>query len=150
MLYDHLLGIAKSKVIEMDMPLSIKGLYGDYCIWINIHIVTRTEKACTLAEEIGHEELTEGDILDQDSIPKRKQELLARQWGYEYLVPLSKIVEAYRAKVEGRYAIAEYLGVTEEFLQAAVDRYTEKYGLHVSLGSSMIYFNPLRVIDFSE
>lgn len=150
MLYDMLQTEAQANGIEVfEMPFKgkIKGLYKDGTIAINKFLKDRVEKACILAEELGHHHTSVGNILDQTDIRNRKQELRARQWAYERLIPLSAIVQAYYAKVNGRYEIAEYLGVTEEFLQAAVDRYRDKFGLFATYENFIIFLDPLHVIE---
>lgn len=135
------------EVFEMPFKGKIKGLYKDGTIAINKFLKDRVEKACILAEELGHHHTSVGNILDQTDIRNRKQELRARQWAYERLIPLSAIVQAYYAKVNGRYEIAEFLGVTEEFLQAAVDRYRDKFGLFATYENFIIFLDPLHVIE---
>ena len=48
----------------------IKGLYCDGYIAINKDIETETERACILAEELGHYYTSSGDIIDQRNIGK--------------------------------------------------------------------------------
>jgi len=151
LLYDNLLREAEHLGIDTyEIPMSQrnKGLYGDNTIWINRMIPTRAEKACAMGEEIGHHHTSYGDILDQTDIRARKQELRARQWAYWRLVPLTEIVRAYKARVSGRHEIAEFLGVTEAFLQDSIDRYREKYGLFVVLDKQYtVYLDPLGVAE---
>lgn len=132
-------------VYERPMKASIKGLYADNVIWINSNIQTESEKCCILAEELGHYHTSYGHILDQSNLTNRKQEHRARNWAYEQLVSLPKIVQAYQEGVSGRYELAEYLQVTEEFLQAAIDRYRDKLGSYVCLDDYVITFDPLDV-----
>jgi Zn-dependent peptidase ImmA (M78 family) len=153
MLYDDLIQEAAQHGIDIyEEPLktTIKGLYADNVIWINRHIPTRVEKTCILAEEIGHYHTSVGDIIDQTDVRNRKQEHRARAWAYEKLVPLAKIVQAYHAHVSDRHELAEYLDVTEEFLQAAIDRYREKYGTFTIVDKHIIYFDPLGVVETFE
>ncbi|ALA12685.1 ImmA/IrrE family metallo-endopeptidase [Paenibacillus larvae] len=149
MLYEKLLMETGIKVFEVIMPTGIKGLYSDGIAWINKNIETNTEKACVLVEEVGHEQTTAGDITDQCDLCKRKQELIGRRWGYRKLVPLSAIVQAHKACLTNRYEIADYLGVTEEFLQNAIDYYRDKYGVCTQYEQYMIYFDPLNVFERS-
>lgn len=134
-------------IYEKPLPARLKGLYADNIIWINRGIPTVTERTCILAEELGHYHTSAGNILDQSDIRSRKQERTARQWAYEKLVPLEKIIKAHHARVSNRHELAEFLGVTEPFLQSALDRYREKYGLYVTRGRYTIYFDPLVVIE---
>lgn len=152
-MYEKLLREAEQQgvdIYENPMPSTFKGLYKDSVIWINKDIPTRTEKACVLAEEIGHHYTTVGNILDQWKLNNRKQEKLARQWAYEKLVPLSKIVQAHKMRLSNRYELAEFCGVTEQFLNDALKRYQEKYGISTSYGKYIIYFEPLGVLEQFE
>lgn len=149
MLYEKLLLEANQlgvDIYEQTMSSSIKGLYSDNIVWINKHIPTSAEKACILAEELGHYHTSYGDILDQTNVVNRKQESLARFWAYEQLVPLSRIISAYNAGVRNRYELAEYIGITEDFLENALQRYKDKYGLYTTKDGYTIYFEPLGVL----
>ena len=42
--------------------------------------------------------------------------------------------------------MAEYLDVTEEYLEEAIDCYKAKYGLYASVDNYIIYFEPFVVI----
>ena len=103
-------------------------------------IKTTTEKACVLAEELGHYHTTVGDILDQSSIANRKQEHRARMWSYNKLIDLSGIISAYKAGCQNIYEMAEYLNVTEEFLRDSLECYRSKYGLCTRVDNYIIYF----------
>nr|WP_306664899.1 ImmA/IrrE family metallo-endopeptidase [Bacillus pumilus] len=96
---------------EKYMPLRLKGLYSKNVILINKNMDTSCEKACVLAEELGHYYTSSGDILGQDTIEKRRQEKIARTWAYEKLVPLSKIVQAHKETIRNRYELAQYLEI---------------------------------------
>ncbi|MGG4216324.1 ImmA/IrrE family metallo-endopeptidase [Paenibacillus sp. FSL L8-0638] len=136
------------EVYEMPMLPGNKGLYADGIVWVNKYVPTTVGKACILAEEIGHYHTSAGNILNLKDIRNRKQELRARQWAYQCMIPLDRIVQAHHARISGRYDLAEYLGVTEEFLQAAIDRFTEKYGLSVKADDRhVIVFDPLGVLE---
>lgn len=153
MVYENLLREAEQHgldISEKPMTPTIKGLYSDKVIWINKNIPTNDEKACILAEELGHYHTSSGNILDQSKISNRKQELRARTWAYERLVPLQKIVQAHKSGVRNRYELAEYLGITEDFLVAAIKRYKEKYGLYFSIENYTICFEPLGVMELFD
>ncbi|MNW49936.1 hypothetical protein D3C74_273710 [compost metagenome] len=133
------------------LPEWLKGIYiessvGDM-ILLNQNLETDRERKCILVEELGHHYKTVGDITDQTKLVNQQQELRARQWGYERLVPLSAIVQAFHARIKGRYELAEYLDVTEEFLQACIDRYQSKYGILTTWENYIIRFDPLGVAE---
>lgn len=101
-----------------------------------------TEKACVLAEELGHHYTSVGCILDQTDFANRKQERQARLWGYNKLIGLMGIVRAFNAGCQNQYEIAEYLDVTEEYLQECINCYQSKYGICTTVDNYVIYFVP--------
>ena len=52
----------------------IKGLYCDGTVALNSHIETSKERACILAEELGHHHTSVGVIVDLSDAQNRKQE----------------------------------------------------------------------------
>ena len=99
-------------------------------------------KACILAEELAHAQYTVGNILDQSDAGNRKQELLARTKAYDRLIGLSGVIQAFEHGCRSRYEMAEYLEVEESFLEEALARYKDKYGLFVRHGEHIIQFEP--------
>lgn len=130
----------------------IKGLYCDGNIALNKDLETSAEKACTLAEELGHHHTSVGNILDMDLTGNRKQEHQARLWAYDKLIGLRRIINAFQHGCQNRYEIAEYLKVTEEFLEECVACYRDKYGIGITLDDYYIMFIPTLAvgeIDYS-
>ena len=111
-------------------------------IAIRQDIETNTEKSCVLAEELGHHHTSVGNILDMNDVRNRKQERQARLWGYNKLIGLTGIINAFRAGCQSRNEIAELLDVTEEYLQECVDCYRDKYGVCTEVDNYTIYFIP--------
>ncbi len=120
----------------------IKGLYCDNIIALNCSIQTKKEKACILAEELGHYYTSYGDILDQSAVNNRKQEYRARLWAYNKLIGLTGIIRAYEYGCHNLYSMADHLDVTEEFLHDAIKYYRGKYGEYTTLDNYIIYFEP--------
>lgn len=137
----------KIEVLEIPMSENLKGLYVDNVIAINKKIETESEKYCTLAEELGHHHTSYGHILDQSDVRNRKQELRARRWAYKKLVGIIDLVNAYKAGVRNRYELAEYLNVTEEFIEDALKYYNQKYGMFVQIDNYVVYFQPLAILE---
>ncbi|MCL6458137.1 MAG: ImmA/IrrE family metallo-endopeptidase [Gorillibacterium sp.] len=130
----------------------LKGLYVDGVITLNPKAIENSaEKRCVIAEETGHYYTSVGNILDQTDVGSRKQEKRARNWGYERLIPLPDIVQAHKTGIRNRFELAEYFGVTEDFLGEAFKHYQEKYGLLVAIDAQhTICFDPLGVIELIE
>lgn len=100
------------------------------------------QKACVLAEEMGHYYTTVGDILNQSNSENRKQEHRARLWAYNKKIGLSRLIKAYKAKCNTLYDISEFLDVSEDFLQEALEYYREIYGTGTMVDKYFIQFEP--------
>ena len=123
----------------------LKGLYCDAFIAIDKNL-TEADKASVLAEELGHHATTYGNIIDQSSVINRKQERRARVWAYYLMLQFEDIIRAYEHGCQSRYDIAEYLNISEEFLQDAINYYKDKYGAYIAYDNYFIYFEPLGVL----
>jgi len=104
--------------------------------------ISLRQKACVLAEELGHYHTTVGDILDQTDVSNRKQERTARLWAYNKQIGLSGLVHCFEARCQNTHEMADHLGVTEAFLQDALECYRQKYGICTSYQQYTIYFEP--------
>lgn len=144
MTYDELLVEAETKGLTVkEKPLQYNnGRIKGNRIAIRKDIETTIEKTCILAEELGHYYTTVGDILDQSEVNERKQELQARAWAYNRLIGFDGIIEAYLHGCRSLCETAEYLEVTEEFLNDALLHYKNKFGTHVKIDGYIIFFEP--------
>ena len=143
MTYDDLLAVANEKGLKVKEK-SLSGNDGRI-MGNRIAIrkdMTTTEKACVLAEELGHHETTVGNIIDMSVSWTRKQERQARLNGYQRMIGLMGIVKAYEAGCQNQYEIAEFLNVTEEYLLECIECYRDKYGTMKSIDNYTIYFIP--------
>jgi hypothetical protein len=144
--YENLLQEAADEniyVIE-DAPFQSRadGLIRNDVIGINRTVRRSTQRACVLAEELGHYHTTIGDIINQSSDANRKQELRARLWSYNKLIGLHGIISCYKAGCQTAYDMSEHLGVTEDFLQEALHCYRSKYGIYTRFDNYVIFFEP--------
>lgn len=148
MYYESMLTKVDTTIQVKEKPLKygLKGLYRNGKIIIH-NGLTHTEKACILAEELGHHHTSAGNIIDQTKVENRKQERMARVWAHNWLVPLDSVVEASKVGIRNKYELAEFLGVTEEFLEEALEQYRGKYGIFVEHGQYIVYFSPLMVLS---
>ena len=146
--YEQLLTAADQEgLLVKEQPLTgHDGLIRGSRIAIRKNIETQAEKSCVLAEEIGDYRTSFGNILDQSKVESRKHEYRARLYGYNLKIGLAGLIRAYEARCRNRYEMAEYLDVTEEYLEEAIDCYKAKYGLYVSIDNYIIYFEPFVVI----
>lgn len=120
----------------------IKGLYCDGTVALNSHIETSKERACILAEELGHHHTSVGVIVDLSDAQNRKQERQARIWAYNKQIGLYGLIRAYEHGCKSRYEVAEFLEVTEEFLEDAIRCYRDKYGICTDVDNYIVYFIP--------
>ena len=123
-----------------------KGLVVGNKIGLSSSLQTSAEKACVLAEEIAHAELTATDITDMSRWQSRHEEIKARRLSHDKLIGIRGLLDAYRFGCQSRHEAAEFLGVTEDFLQAAVDGYIARYGPVIVDGDYVITLNPIGVL----
>lgn len=143
MTYDDLLNEAVNyELVVKEKPLiGNKGRIKGNKIAIKKDMPT-IEKACVLAEELGHFKKNVGDILDLRDVRNRKQELKARKWAFDKQIGLIGLIEAFNNSCRSIYEMAEYLDVTEQFLIDALHCYKSKYGQYTKLDNYIIYFEP--------
>ena len=150
--YEELLDTADQLDLAVkEQPLTVHdGLIRGRRIAIRKSIETQAEKSCVLAEELGHYFTSFGNILNMDEIQNRKQELRARLSGYDMQIGLIGIIECYKHHCRSIYEMAEYLQVTEEYLQEALECYSRKYVENlVTIDNYAIRFVPsLQVMEF--
>ena len=142
--YEQLLTAADQEgLLVKEQPLTgHDGLIRGRRIAIRKDIETQAEKSCVLAEEIGHYRTSSGNILDQSKVENRKQEYRARLYGYNLKIGLIGLIRAYEHGCKDKYETAEYLDVTEEFLEECISCYREKYGVYKIVDNYIIYFIP--------
>lgn len=144
MKYDEMLKVAERdglEVKEADLRL-YDGIISGHKVAIRKSLPTRTAKACVLAEEVGHARTCCGNIIDYDAPGNGKKETEGRTVGYDLLIGLDGIIRAYREGCSNAYEMAEFLGVTEEFLTDAIKRYRGKYAPYVEYNGYYIVFEP--------
>ena len=151
MTYDELLIEADDTgLIVKEAPLcSSDGRCKGNRIAIRKDIATSTRKADVLAEELGHYHTTVGDIIEMQGIEDEKQERAARLWAYNKQIGLSAIVAAFKAHCSDRLEIAEFLNVSEDFLQEALECYRQIYGTGTMVDNYYIRFEPnLQILSY--
>lgn len=127
-----------------DMPAGVDGLCIGKTIIINANR-TRTEQAQTLVEEISHQEISVGDILNPNDIESAKQETIARRRSFNRLVPLDKLVAAYWQSTN-EFELADHLEVTVEYLFDVLGYYREKYGVIVKDNILINFANGIQIL----
>ena len=153
MTYEQLLAHSDEAVLVVrEKPLKYNdGRIKGNRIAIRQNIETQKEKACVLAEELGHHYTSSGNILDQTKVENVKQEQRARMWAYNKQIGLYGIINAYKRGCRNIHEMADYLDITEGFLRDALEAYRLKYGQCVDIDNYTVYFEPyLMVADFDS
>ena len=120
----------------------ISGLYSDSTIALSKNLKNTAEKTCVLAEELGHHYTAVGNIIDQSAVENRKKEMYGRIWAYNKQVGLTGLINAYKNHCQNSSEVAEFLGVTDEFLNDTLSYYKSKYGCHTQVDNYIIFFEP--------
>ena len=90
-------------------------------IWIR-QDGTQAERACWLAEELGHHNMSCGQVLRYDKVQDWKAEARARKWAHDRLLSRDAILCA-AENTDDIYEIAYALNVSVPFLREAIDDY---------------------------
>lgn len=129
--YEKLLEKASEENIQVDenFPFNGKtsGLYIDGNIALSTKLKTEVSKACILSEELGHHYTSVGNILNPNLVQNRKQEYKARIWAYKEMISPADLLMASKTGCRNRFEISEYLEVTEEFLEEALNYFSTVY-----------------------
>lgn len=106
-----------------NMPESLAGLIIDRTIYINANMPFE-HAVIKLAEEIGHYQTADIDIVDQSKRINRKLETRGKQWGYKKLVPYEKLRKFIKSKESiHNYEIAEEFGIPGEVVEEVINMY---------------------------
>ncbi|MGL4573141.1 MAG: ImmA/IrrE family metallo-endopeptidase [Clostridium sp.] len=149
--YEYLVEYASecgAEVIELDLETTRPcGKCINDLLIINKNM-SLNDKFCILSEELGHYKTTVGDITDQSILNNRKQELKARAWGYNNSIGLVGLINSFKHGCRSNNEVADYLGVTEEYLNDAINYYSSKYGIMYKIDNYTILFSPnLQILE---
>lgn len=126
--------------LEPLMPDGQKGLINDKIVYLNPR-QSKAELTSTLSEELGHYLTSSGNIIDQDTVEKRKQEKKARDVGATLVVSPDDIVKCFENDYMTPEACADFLGITLETFDNAVNYYRRKDGAYLSKKGDIVLFN---------
>ena len=154
--YENLLNKAEENNVTIyeNYDLSdtrLQGLYCDGSIALSNGLETEADKFSILNEEMGHHFTSSRDIIDMSNVSNRKQELRARLWGYNNAIGLSGIIKAYKHGCRTRNEMADFFGVSEQYLYEALEIYATKYSPFTQIDNYIIYFEPsLGVLELQK
>ena len=95
---------------------------GKYFVCIDKDLSGASEKVC-LAHELGHCATSSFYNIYSPFDIREKHEKRADKWAITKLIPKSRFNLALKSGYDNIYSLAEYFGVTADFMQKAVDLY---------------------------
>ena len=123
---------ASSLSIEViDTDIQIEGMNAAYLNLSGIARIflqksgTMRERACWIAEELGHHHTGPKQVLSYRSVEDWRAEARARRWAHMRLLTPDAIYTAAQ-NTDDIYEIAEALNVSEEFLRESIDDFQSK------------------------
>jgi Zn-dependent peptidase ImmA (M78 family) len=136
-----------------ELPNRIKAI--TYCddesnlIFINQNIESACEKACILAEELGHYCTSSGELLSGICpLNVVKQEEIARRWADDFLLSPMAIATAIRKGCMCEDDLVEHFGVTHEYLNDAIKRHYCRHGEYFKVDQvTVLIFRPLGLLS---
>ncbi len=107
--------------VKENQSLSVK--YGkDFFVCIDSDLSGAKEKVC-LAHELGHCITNSFYNIYSPLDVRGKHEKRADKWAIRKLIPKTVFENALKSGYDNVYSLAEYFGVTADFMQKAVDFY---------------------------
>ena len=104
------------------------------------------ERACLLAEELGHHFTSVGNtVIHPDSITLSRSEERAFRYSINRLLPLDRVAEALCKTPRSLHELAEDLGVTVDLLRHALVFWEATCGLYFEGEDYVLMFNPTGV-----
>ena len=85
-------------------------------------IASNADEKVKLAHELGHCEMGAFYNVFSPFDIRSKHERTANKWAIKKLIPKDELETAYK-RCNNRYELSEYFGVTEDFMQKALDYY---------------------------
>ena len=152
--YERLERIAyrhRISLLTRRLPKKVSGLYYSNkhyrikTITLSSSLGTTAQKTCTLAEELGHHFTVPVNLVSSSKTLQNRYERKAKLYAAKRLIPFDKLIKAKNEGVRNRFELAEYLDVTEEFIDQTLTLYSEQYGLDVYYKGYIIKFKPLDV-----
>lgn len=127
---DELYALADHQGIRVDcypfaVCTSMSVMLGENC-YIAIDpfkIHTHAEEKVKLAHEMGHCETGSFYNLHAPLDIRAKHEHRADAWAIKKLIPRDKLLSAFEAGYTEKWELAEHFGVTEDFMQKALEYY---------------------------
>ena len=113
----------------------------DNIIYINSRM-TEKEKYEILSEEIGHYKTTFGNITNQNKTENIKLELIARRYGYKFILEPLDIVYAIKCGCKDEYDLAEFYELNINQIIDIMNDFKRQYGLGKRFGKYFIAFEP--------
>lgn len=126
-------------IFDEKMPDGQSGLYVDNYVYLNPR-QSPQQLVGTVAEEIGHYLTTIGNIIDQDTNLKRKQERQARDIGASLVVSPSDIIDCYENGCKTIDDCVIHLGVTNQVFEDAISYYARRFnGIKTENGYTIFF-----------
>nr|WP_269160908.1 ImmA/IrrE family metallo-endopeptidase [Enterococcus sp. BWB1-3] len=127
-------------IIEMDLTTyNLDGFYCNNVIYIE-KTLSSIDKYETLLEEYGHYKTSSGIILDLKKQTNRQQETLAFSHSLGAWITIEDILDCYEQGMKYYWEVAEYLGLSSEFLYNLVQEVQRRYGLIIEYKNYVIKF----------
>lgn len=141
--------------IDDELPEKLGGLYirDDYTPYGSIYVSGKLDyykQNSIIAEEIGHHETTTCNIINAYSkkydVNSAKQELQARRYGYNLLLPLKKLIECYKCGIwDDLHEICSHLEIDTASFSKIIEDYKVKFGTFVIYDGFKIEFEHLSI-----
>ena len=106
----------------------IRGLCYNDTIAISEQVDTKAERTVVLCEELAHALHSTGNILHDTRAERRTRERI-----FDRLIGLEGLIEAFLSGCRQPWEFADFFGVPESFVEAAMQNYKQRFGTMATL-----------------
>lgn len=109
--------------LELSPAASVHEESNYYIAMDSRQLETNAERTVALAHEVGHCRRHAFYNIHNNLDIMERHELKANKWAVPFLIPKRRLLKALELGIREVYDLAEYFGVTENFMRTAIDIY---------------------------
>ena len=103
------------------------------------------ERISVKAHELGHQYTCPVNLLELEPELQRRFEYLADRWATLKVMPLEKLVSAFRRGIRLRDEFCDFLEISEPFFRRGLDVYSSIYGQRTQYKNYTLSFDPFNI-----
>ncbi len=117
----------------------------DDTILLSSKLKDTAERNAVKAHELGHQYTCPVNLLELEPELQSRFEYLADRWATLKVMPLEKLVAAFRRGIRLRDEFCDFLEISEPFFRRGLTVYSGIYGQHTQYKNYTLHFDPFNI-----